>query len=365
LNAADIFKRHRGLIFFILAVVIAFFLIYALKSAVLPFVFGLVLAYLFLPVINWAEQKLPRRGKWLKAKRVFLILLIFIILFGLIGFFSYYIVTAVIEAIFVLMDNASAIISNSLLSLQQWTEGFRERFPSEMQQQIDDLIMNAGVTLGNTIEGAFVKGMSFVPSTFSMVLGFLALPIFLFYVLKDSERLKAGFYSAFSPWLAEHVRNILSIIERVLGRYIRAQLMLGFIVGYFCLVGLMVLDVDFAPALAALAAVTELIPIIGPWIGGAVAVIVTLATAPAKALWVAVLFLIVQILENNLLVPRIQGGYLRLNPAITMLLLVVGAYIAGLWGIILAAPLTATTVEIYRYFRLKMKEPEISQAGQL
>jgi predicted PurR-regulated permease PerM len=60
---------------------------------------------------------------------------------------------------------------------------------------------------------------------------------------------------------------------------------------------------------------------------------------------------VVQLLENNLLVPRIQGHYLRIHPAVALFLLVVGAYVAGFWGIVLIVPLAATTVEIYRYLR--------------
>ena len=278
---------------------------------------------------------------------------------GLVGFFSYLIVTVLIDAFVVLVNNAPEYISRGLLALQEWAEVFRERFPPEMSQQIDEVILEAGIALGNFIRDSFLKGVSFIPSTFSLMLGFAALPIFLFYILKDSEKLSKGFYSALSPWVAEHTKNIVSIIERVLGRYIRAQLMLGLVVAYLVFIGLLVLGMSsVAPVLATVAGVTELIPILGPWIGGAVAVIVTLAIAPAKAIWVALLFLIVQLLENSLLVPRIQGGYLHIHPAILVVLLVLGAYIAGFWGILLVAPLTATVVEIYKYVRHSIKVEE-------
>ncbi len=283
-------------------------------------------------------------------------------LLGVVGFFSYFIFTAVIEAFVILVNNAPQYISGGLRTLQEWTATFREHFPPEMRQQVDQFLQDAGAAVGNMIQGAFTRGVSFIPGTFSLVLGFAALPLFLFYILKDSEKLREGFYKALSPWVAEHTKNIALIIERVLGRYIRAQLMLGFIVGYLCFIGLLILRIGFAPALAALAAVTELIPILGPWIGGAAAVIVTLAIAPQKAIWVAVLFLAVQLLENNLLVPRVQGGYLRIHPAILIVLLVLGAYVAGFWGIILAAPLTATIVEIYKYVRRSIKETEAQQS---
>ncbi len=352
------FRQHWRLISFILGIIVVLWLLYALRGVVLPFVLGLVLVYLLLPAISWIEKKLPRRGKWRQTKRVSLIILSFLVILGLVGFFSYFLVVAVVDAFMVLINNASQYISASLFQLREWAEFIRQQFPPEMQQQIDEFLLDAGVALGNVIQDAFIRGISSIPTTFSLVLGFAALPIFLFYILKDSEKLGKGFYSALPPWMAGHAKNIISIIEGVLGRYIRAQLMLGFIVGYLCFIGLLILRIQFAPALAVFAGVTELIPLLGPWIGGAAAVIVTLAIAPGKVIWVAILFLSVQLLENNLLVPRIQGAYLRINPAIVIFLLVLGAYIAGFWGIILVVPLTATIVEIYKYVRRSIELDE-------
>jgi len=93
-------------------------------------------------------------------------------------------------------------------------------------------------------------------------------------------------------------------------------------------------------------------------------VIVTLALVPEKAIWVALLFVLVQLLENTLLVPRIQGGYLRIHPAIVIVLLVLGAYLAGFWGLILAVPLTATAVEIYKYVRHSLEVEESEETPQ-
>jgi len=324
-----------------------------------------VLAYLVLPVILWIERKLPRQDKWWQTKRVSLIILSFIVLLGLVGFFSYFIVTAVIDAFRVIVSNAPQYIAQGLLTIREWTEVLREQFPPEMQQQIDEFILEAGAALGNFIRDTFIKGISFIPATFSLVLGFAALPIFLFYILKDSEKLSKSFYSALSPWVAEHTKNIVAIIERVLGRYIRAQLVLGLVVAYFVFIGLLVLGLSsVAPVLAAFAGLTELIPTLGPWIGGAAAVIVILAIAPEKVIWVALLFLVVQLLENSLLVPRIHGGYLHIHPAVMVVLLVLGAYIAGFWGILLIAPLTATIVEIYKYVRHNLKEEDGQQLPQ-
>jgi predicted PurR-regulated permease PerM len=351
----DTFKRHWRLISFVLGIIVLFWLLYALRGAILPFVVGLVLAYLLKPLLLWLERKLPSWDRWQQTKRVSLIILIFVVLVGLVGFLAYFVITAVVDASLVLINNAPQYLGIGLHALQQWFEVFREQMPAEVRTEIDSFLVEVGVTLGNAVKSAFMGGVSRIPSAINLVFGFVTLPIFLFYILKDSEKLRRDFYAALPSWVAEHTRNVAKIIENVLGRYIRAQLLLGLIVAYFSFVGLLFLRVPFAAALAVFAGITELIPVVGPWIGGAAAVVVTLAIMPEKAIWVAVLFLVIQLLENALLVPRIQGSYLKINPGILVVLLVMGAYVAGFWGLLLAAPLTATAIALYKYVRERMQ----------
>ena len=360
-SAKTVFKRYWRLLFFVLGIIAVFWILYALRSTLLPFIIGLVVVYLLMPAISWIEGKLPRRDKLQQTKRVSLIILFFIIILALVGLLSYYIAVAVIDAFVILVDNLPQYIARGFFELEHWTKGLQQYFPPEVQQQVYEIITDAGTAIGNAVRGIFTQSISLVPTTFGMILGFASLPLFIFYLLKDSEKLTRRFYAALPDWLAEHTKNIMQIIEKVLGRYIRAQLLLGFIVGYLCFTGLLILGISFAPVLGVFAGITELIPILGPWIGGITAVIVTLAIVPEKALWVALLFAIVQLLENSLLVPRIQAGYLRIHPVVVIFLLVVGAKLAGIWGIILAVPLTATIVEVYRYVRQNIREEENRQ----
>jgi predicted PurR-regulated permease PerM len=273
------------------------------------------------------------------------------LLLCIIGGFAYFIITAVIDASIILLENAPNLLGRSVYELQNWLNNIIEKFPLEIQQSFRAELIEGGISVGQYIRDALMGAVSSVPSTFSMILGFAVLPFFLFYIMKDSEKLKNGFSSVMTPGIAVHARNMVNIIERVLGRYIRAQLMLGLIVAYFSFIGLFLMKVPFSLALALLAGVTEMIPTLGPWIGGGVAVIVTLAMAPEKAIWVVVLFLAVQLVENNLLAPKIQSAYLHIHPAIMIVLLVFGAYIAGFWGLVLAGPLVATLVEVVKYIR--------------
>jgi predicted PurR-regulated permease PerM len=329
-----------------------------------PFLFGLVLAYLLLPLIKWSEIKLPYPGRWPQAKRIILILLIFVIILGLFGLFAFFIVTALIESFSVLLVNAPQYFTGGLSTLNAWLETIRDRLPVDAQLQLDDYISNLGTTLGATIQAAFATGISFIPRTFGMIFGFISLPLFLFYILKDSKQLSGNFYSFLPSGMALHARKIFFILDTVLGRYIRAQLLLGTVVGVLVFTGLSVLGIELAPALAVFAGITELIPIVGPWIGGVAGVIVTLAVAPDKAIWAAVMYVVIQQLENVLLVPRIQGGYLKINPAILIVLLVLGAKIAGIWGMILIAPLTSVIVEIYKYVQSSVQMNGAEQSLQ-
>ena len=347
----NILARHWRLVALVLGIILLLWFLYWLRTVVLPFATGLILAYLLMPLVSWLERKLPPRNKWPEAKRIISVLIAFLLLLCLIGGFTYLIVTTVIDASEKLIRSAPFFISESLLQIQKWFQDIIASLPVEIQQEINREIIEAGVDLGNAIRDALMDAVTSIPATFGMILGFAVLPFFLFYILKDSEKLKNGYVSAVSPTIARHTRNVVDIIERVLGRYIRAQIMLGVIVAYFTFIGLLVLQVPFAVALSLLAGVMEIIPTLGPWIGGGIAVIVTLAMAPDKAIWVAVLFLAVQLFENNLLVPKIQSAYLRIHPAIMITLLVFGAYIAGFWGLLLIGPLTATLVEIFKYIR--------------
>ena len=100
-----------------------------------------------------------------------------------------------------------------------------------------------------------------------------------------------------------------------------------------------------------------MVPIIGPWIGGAAAVLVTLATAPDKVLWVILLFLVVQLLENTLLVPRIQGNTLKMHPIAVILVITIGSQYFGLWGVILGPPLVAMAKDVVVYLAGQWNSP--------
>jgi predicted PurR-regulated permease PerM len=346
---ANLFVRHWRLLALAVFVALFIWVIYLMRLFVLPFATGLVLAYLLLPLVNWLERHLPPRHKWPNFRRVIAILLAFLLVLAIVGGFVYVVITAVINAGSTLVNSAPYFFGQSVVRIQDWFQSITAELPTAVQDEINRDLVEAGVSVGNWIRDTLFNSISSIPDTFKFILGFLVVPFFLFYILKDTEKIKQSLVATLPASVSRHGRSVVNIVERVAGRYIKSQLMLGLIVGYFSFIGLLLMKMPYSLALALLAGVMEMVPTLGPWIAGIVAVVVALALEPDKAIWVGLLYLGIQLLENNLLVPKVQSAYLRIHPAVMIVLLVFGAYVAGFWGILIIGPLAATLVELFKY----------------
>jgi predicted PurR-regulated permease PerM len=115
-------------------------------------------------------------------------------------------------------------------------------------------------------------------------------------------------------------------------------MLLSLVIGLLTFIGLYFLDVKYALLLALLAGVFELIPFVGPVFSGGIAVLIALSTSFNLALYVLILFVIIQQLENNLLVPVVMKYTTNLNPAAILISILIGGTVFGFAGLILAVP---------------------------
>jgi predicted PurR-regulated permease PerM len=128
-------------------------------------------------------------------------------------------------------------------------------------------------------------------------------------------------------------------IRRRLGQWLRGQLILGAIIFAMTWIGLTLLQVKFALVLALIAGLTEWIPIVGPMLGAIPAVLVALSQYPMLGIWVLLLYLVIQQLENIYIVPRVMAHATGLNPLIVIVAILIGAKLAGILGVFLAVPM--------------------------
>ena len=361
-----LFERNwRYFVFAALAVAILWGL-YTYRMTLLPFVVGLLLAYLFSPVVKFIERKLPGRGKWQQAKRIFIIFFILASMLGLMVLAAFLFITTMMNSSSEMINNASQLINNIVSSVKNWVQGLN--LPPTIQSQIDAAINSLTSGISGELTGSISGGQSIVTrivSSLGIVFSFAVLPVFLFYIMMDSEKIQKNIYAELLPGTARHTKNIVHIVECVLGRWVRGELLLGAIVGSMSLAGLLVIGVPFAVPLAVFNGFCEMIPIIGPIIGGVVMTLVALAVIPDKAVWVLGLAVAIQLLENNLRAPRIVSSCLRIHPALILVLLVLGGLFWGFWGLVLTVPLTATLVDIFSYVRSINREANGAQKPDL
>ena len=194
----------------------------------------------------------------------------------------------------------------------------------------------------------------------------MILPVWVFYLLKDKVSLVTQFDRSLpSAWRFD-TWAIIKTVEHDFGKWVRGQIILGFAVGVFTFIGLIVLSnlVDpifgrYALLLSIIAGVLELVPIIGPIIAAVPAVLLAATAGPAAIVAALVLYTLVQQIENNFFVPKIQGDAIQLHPAAVIFAIIIGGALAGLLGAVLALPMTAAFRDVVRYLfrRLSPDEP--------
>ena len=161
----------------------------------------------------------------------------------------------------------------------------RLEVPASLLQQYDQTIKDGGVMLVDVLSNGLGQGFSLAATSVGLILGFLSLPMVVFFMLKDWDSLRDGLFGSMPSWASEHTKKVAGIIERVLGRYIRGQIIMSFIIGSLVFIMLTFLGIEFAPALAVWAALMENIPLLGVWLSILAVVTIALATNPEEALW--------------------------------------------------------------------------------
>ena len=320
------------------------------RGSLLPIIISVIVAELLFPIVSGLERILPGRERYPGIARLVTIAIVYIAFGALVALLIYLTVQPIIKEVQEFIQVAPQIYEQAKVTTEGWMQAFDQQVPEEVKAQLDGLLQSASGVIGKAALSLLTKTISGVTGTISVVIGLVIVPFLLFYMLKDKEELVGGMYSVLPENVSRHARSVLALIDGVIGSYVRAQLISATIVGVLVFIGLLLLDVSFALTLGLLAGVLGLIPIIGAFIGAVPGLLVALATDPGKLVWVALLYIVVQFVESNIISPRIQGRALRLHPIFIMITLIIASDIAGLWGVLVGVPLVAVARDIFAYF---------------
>ena len=305
-----------------------------LQSVIMPFIIGGLIAYILNPLVNKLEKrKLPR---WLATALIYLLFLIVIVLC-----MNYFIPK--------LYSNISDLISN----IPRYTEEYNERFDnfqatinySSLPSQIKNIVISqihANVFAIQNVFLAFLKNsIGTINSIFSLIVNFILGLIIGFYILKDTDYFKKQAASLVPRRLRGTANSAVSEINILVTGFIQGQLLIAAIVGTLEIIGLSIAGVKYAFILGLIGGIANIIPYFGPFIGAVPAISIALLDSPTKALFVALVFVIVQQIDNALITPRVMSEKCGMHPLLIIFVVLLGGSLFGIVGLVLAVPITA------------------------
>ncbi|MGM0401181.1 MAG: AI-2E family transporter [Chloroflexota bacterium] len=348
-------KRYRVILIAVLGAIILG-LIWAAWTALLPFFAGMILAYLLVPVVNFLDQRAPRVLRRKNISRPLAILIVYVVGVGLVAGVVAYLVPVIAQQVGFFGQAAPYYFQRLQELLRYDVAELLDSLPPAMRSWLEASIGNLMDTLADALQSGVEATIKTLSQTISFLLGIFMVPFWLFYVLNDENEIRKSFYRLIPDAARADVRCIVRIIDNLLSAYVRGQLLMALIVGVASTIALLLLGVNLAILLGTVAGILDLIPIVGPWFGGVPAVLMALISDPVKALWVALAFLAIQQLQGSLLAPHISGHAVRFHPAMVMIVVVVGAEVAGLWGLLLCVPVAAIIRDVFRYLYVRTTE---------
>ncbi len=208
---------------------------------------------------------------------------------------------------------------------------------AQFSKVVVDNLNTVSSQLGNVGQTLFSHTLGVI----SGVVAVITIFVLSFYLLLEQDGLKKVYQGLLAPEYYERLAETTKKIAEKLGAWLRGQLWLMIVVGVMVAIGLSIIGLPYALALGLWAALTEIVPIIGPWIGAIPGIIVGFAHSPLYGLLAMIIYVAVQQLESNLLVPRIMGRAVGLNPVVVIIAILIGDKLYGIMGILLSVPLAA------------------------
>lgn len=303
------------------------------------------LYYILNPIVNLLMKT--------KMKRIFAILIVFLLLIIALVLLLVSVIPSLISQLSSLASNMPDVFK----SVEAWVYQMAE-LPIFKDFDLTKYIEQLDISYGNIIQ-QFISGLSsslgsIVSTVASTTIIIVTAPFILFYMLKDGDRMVPGIKRFLPKKRQNDIVELLGKLNKTLSSYISGQAIECLFVATFTVIGYSLIGVRYAFLFGVIAGITNLIPYLGPYIGLAPAVFVTVFDEPFKALLCCLVVLIVQQIDGNIIYPNVIGKSLQIHPLTIILILLVAGNIAGLLGIFLAVPFYAVcktiVVHIFQMF---------------
>ena len=332
-----------------------------------PLFIGVVIAFVLNRPYEWLNR-LYREKCRLKprAAQILAVVTVYLLAFGILTLLVCMVVPELIRN----LQLFAASVNQYLLEAQAMLNGFTETFGLP-PVDLSDFINTVSQYLGTL--SSFINEM--IPQIVEVTGGFISGVVTAFisiilsvYLLSGKDRLLMQLRRTLKVYLPNRAHaffgRLYRIVAQVFGDYVAGQCKEAVILGVLCFIGMSLLRLDYAALISTVIAVTALIPMLGAYIGGAVGVVLLLFISPVKALIFLVFLIVLQQVEGNVIYPKVVGRKIGLPGLWVLLGITVGGGLFGIWGMLLAVPVTSVIYQVLKKDVKKREEENIQQDAE-
>jgi predicted PurR-regulated permease PerM len=299
-----------------------------------PLVLGIAIIYLLNPFVS----RLERRG----MPRLMGSVLAYLLLVALFSLAAFFIVPVLVQQGQDLADRFPELLEDGQVEISNLADrlGLSVDVSLPTGQEVSDWFSDPANQ--ELIRSQLGTVADWTLNVFQAVLVALVAPVVAFYLLLDLPSVSERIRNLVPDYWRDEAVHVFVQVSTAVGGFVRGQLVVAFIVGVMTSIGFWIIDLPFWLLIGMISGFFNIIPFVGPWVAGALGSLAGLTSGdPSKALWAALVALIVQQIDNNLVSPVVLRATVRLHPATVLLALFAGGAVGGLFGVLVAVPTIA------------------------
>lgn len=324
-----------------LVIIAAVYFLYRVVDVLALVFVAIIFATALEPAVNWMNRN--------HIPRALSVLVLYLLIFLILSLIIVLMVPPLIDQVTELAKSFPYYYERLLSAFSYFSGTGQDTVASTLQQSLQ--------SLGANLAQATTSILSTLVSVFGGLLQFVVLLTVAFYLVVEEDGIlrfiRSITPSVYHPYIIQMMRRL----KAKLGSWLRGQLLLMLIIGVLTYIGLSLLGAKYALVLALWAGITEIIPYVGPILGAVPAIFLALSVSPMQALLVGAMYLVIQQLENNIIVPLVMKKTVGLNPIISIVAIAIGAKLGGVIGAVLSIPVAVSLgVFLSDFFEKKLLE---------
>ncbi|WP_426800776.1 AI-2E family transporter [Staphylococcus capitis] len=313
-----------------------------------PIIVSLILFYLFNPLVNLMERY--------RIPRLLGITIIYVAVVGIITLIVNLLIPIIGSQIEGLIKNSPHHLNKITQSIEKiTTNSFLSSYMSQVNDWLESAQKKIPSMLSEYFDGFGPKLASFAEAVSNVGVVIVTTPFILFFMLKDGHRFKDYTTKIMPPKFRKDFHDLLEKMSVQVGSYIQGQIIVSFCIGVLLLIGYSIIGLKYPLVLASIAAVTSVVPYLGPTIAISPAIVIAIITSPWMLLKLVIVWTLVQFFEGHFISPNFMGKTLKIHPLTIIFILLCAGNLMNVVGVIIGIPLYAVLKVLVSHIFLLFK----------